>query len=199
MDDRLERIRYIIDIDGFLLSSDKLFLIKELGVADLKNDTCFLYHFQLHRKFHSLNEKDKRTASFLYHNLNGLFFKDYYGDLPQFKAYSIIQDLGRQCDSEDTIIAFKGGNIEHDILKELGIKNYLDLEDFGAPKFEILLKDPLYIETVRDIFGSEEKKCLPQNCDRHRTNTTNKSYHCPLVEVCYFTSWLINEKEKMQL
>lgn len=91
------------------------------------------------------------------------------------EAPGVIKDIVR--DYASPVVAYKGGNVERDTLNELGIKN-LNLETLGCPKYDTLIRDPLY----RDHSSP---------CNIHITKS-NKTYHCSLSEVKTFRKWYKN-------
>ena len=72
---------------------------------------------------------------------------------------------------ERSVIAYKGGHIERDLLTELCIPA-LNLERFGCPKAVVLMKDLIWLET----------------CGNHIV--PNAYAHCAKVEVEAFGQWM---------
>ena len=71
------------------------------------------------------------------------------------------------------MVAFKGGHVEKDVLKKLGIP-YVNIELFGCPKFEKLTN-----------LGY---KLIP-NCEHHRKRQDVR-FHCAKVECVAFLDWI---------
>ncbi|KAG8172488.1 hypothetical protein JTE90_009834 [Oedothorax gibbosus] len=67
-------------------------------------------------------------------------------------------------------MAFKGGNIEKNVLWRLNIP-YLDLEEYGCPKFDELKKSLTSFKT----------------CGFH----IDETLHCPQAEVTAFRAWML--------
>ena len=87
-------------------------------------------------------------------------------------------------------IAYKGGHYERDALLVAGCKYMANLEDYGCPKFETLLRNPEFVR-----LGSEfiDKKSVCMRHQRIRKGTA----HCPQYEVQIFGAWLILESPSL--
>ena len=72
-----------------------------------------------------------------------------------------------------SVLAYKGGHIEWDLLKKLDIP-CVNLERFGCPKAEELMKHLIWLET----------------CGNHMT--ADAYLHCAKVEVEAYAYWLEN-------
>ena len=88
---------------------------------------------------------------------------------------SNLEEIVQQCYSvvqvnSNSTIAYKGGHIERDLLRQLGIPS-VNLEWFGCPKAE-------------KLFHHLEWK---QTCGNHRG--LNAYHHCAKVEVEAFAQW----------
>ena len=77
--------------------------------------------------------------------------------------------------NDESTIAYKGGHIERDLLKELCIPA-VNLEVYGCPKAEFLFDKLIWLET----------------CPNHIA--THAYQHCPKVEVEAFAAWLEETK-----
>lgn len=75
------------------------------------------------------------------------------------------------------IVAYKGGNLEKDLLNWLQIPS-LNLEDFGCPSFHSATQ--------------VEKDEFPISCGQHRY-ALNGDYHCPIKETAFYRSWVTEQ------
>ena len=75
--------------------------------------------------------------------------------------------------NKNSIIAFKGGCFEKDLLASCGIPS-VNLERFGCPKASLIIKTMVWLET----------------CSQHLVPDTFE--HCPMVEVEAYAQWLEN-------
>lgn len=72
----------------------------------------------------------------------------------------------------NTIVAFKGGECEKDLLEKLGIP-FMNLEDIGCPRFDEM----------------DTKRFRAFACKYHK----NRDLHCPVAEVTAFKEWYIEK------
>ena len=89
--------------------------------------------------------------------------------LPLSRLDDIVKDFYN--DIGQKTVAYKGGNIERDLLKKLNIPG-INLEVFGCPKAESLFNKLAWLETCGQHIGTDPYK------------------HCPKVEVEAFGVWL---------
>jgi len=142
MEQIVARIAYVIDLDGFSIldyQGKKTFVWKELGVADVGEKKTMCYKFSLPTTFEKLSDCDKKTVLYVRNRCHGLKFRNYVDDLPARNIYGILKQLIRNCKNSDAIIAFKGGNVERKLLEKLDFDRWINLEDYGCPKFEELV------------------------------------------------------------
>ena len=162
----------IMDMDGFVI--EKKFFCKELGLLKVGNNMVRSYFFDLGIRWSDLSEKDKRSSLYLIRHIHKLPF----GVPDGVRAYNlsalngiIIKFYYEARRSRDSVIAYKGGNFEKDVLARLGIPS-VNLERFGCPKAEELMTDLIWLET----------------CGKH---VVKDAYlHCPKVEVEAYAQWM---------
>ena len=162
----------ILDMDGFQIG--KKFFSKELGVIKVGDSEASSFFFDIGLHWNELNEKDKRTCNFVQKNIH----KFPFGVPRGTKAFqildlqAIVENFYReiQIDS-NSIIAFKGGHYERDLLASLRIPA-VNLECFNCPKAEKLFDQLIWLET----------------CGKHFES--NAYQHCAKVEVEAFAMWL---------
>ena len=119
-----------IDIDGF--QTKDTFIVRELGWSDGDTSSCFHYTHDV--RFSDLTLKDKRTANYVRYKIHGLTFRPSPREYRYFQLHKQdelrydIQELYELFATKDkTLVAYKGGHIEKNILQELGIP-HIDLE-----------------------------------------------------------------------
>ena len=162
----------VMDMDGFTIS--KKFYCKELGLIKVGDVAAKTYFFDLGMRWSELHSKDKKTCDYVMRLIHKLPF----GVPPGVKAIALsaleatVVDCYHEVrQSEKSVVAYKGGHIERDLLRNLGIPS-LNLECFGCPKAEGLIRRMIWLET----------------CGNH---TTRDAYwHCQKVEVEAYGRWL---------
>ena len=158
-----------------------------MGIVDLYAGQAQLYQFKLEKKFYELSSKDQKTAAYVTNKIHGLRFMDYSGDLSQSRLPTIVKYFADKALKNGSVIGYKGGNIEKKLLDSLGVKNYVNIEVFGTPKFDTIANQQPYKELAsrysKIIVNSGET-----TCQRHKKSCT--IFHCPMEEVCYFAVWL---------
>ena len=160
----------VIDLEGFSLQ--KKFQVREMGYYSWNE------HFGRHAFFQpvalkALSHKDKKTVNFAKHNIHGLTYQPRY----QERAYEhnevdiVLLRLYNQFKTEErTVVAYKGGHVEKDLLNKLNIP-CLDLETWGCPKYEQLK------QTIVEPLAS---------CGFHLNDNI---HHCPMAECHAFWLW----------
>ena len=111
----------VIDLEGF--SVQKKFQVREMGFYSWNE------HFGRHAFFQpvalkALSRKDKKTVNFAQHKIHGLTYQPRY----QERAYEhdevdiVLLTLYNQFKTEKrTLVAYKGGHVEKDLLNKLNI------------------------------------------------------------------------------
>lgn len=174
----MEQITHIVDMDGFIV--DKIFLCKELSIIDVRDGSYEHATFQLGKSFHYLSNADKKSALYVSNFIHGIPFKDFgYEKYRQDQIFDVIQNFLHSC--ANPIVAYKGGCFERDILQKMSMKS-INLEEFGCPKFDVLIQNPLYKITTEPC---------PLHCWRMKKPSL-KPHHCCLREVQTFRAWLNN-------
>ena len=169
----MDKIKYIIDFDGFALSMG--FLIKEACILNIADKTIKSYFFNL-GDYASLGAADKRQVNWLTKHLHGLSFsRDCKPtDLPSQEAFTpILCEIIEDCRTTGTYIAYKGGIYERDIIESLGGGDAaINLETYDCPTARELLLD--------------KSDGISLNCGRHISKTS----HCPKLECYLYYKWL---------
>ena len=125
----------VIDLKGFFVQ--KKFQVREMDYYSWNE------HFDRHAFYQpaalkDLSHKDKKTVNFAKYNVHGLTYRPRY----QERAYEydevdiVLLRLYSQFKTEKrTVVAYKGGHVEKDLLNKLNIP-CLDLETWGCAKYE---------------------------------------------------------------
>ena len=167
----LSNVCMVMDLEGFFLN--KIFYPREIGYVSLTENWINSYRFKLNHLVQKLSEKDWKTVNYCKKYVHGLTLKclPWEKDLYQVEnlrdliknAYCLSKKKNRN------IVAYKGGQVEKEILDELEIP-CIDLEDFGCSRY-----DELPTSMVRD-------------CGYHIQ--MNESIHCPIKECVAFANWI---------
>ena len=161
-------------MDGFIVNNR--FMCKELALMSIGGEAVS-YIFNIGIRWRQLNARDRRTAWFVQQHIHQLPLEGPPGlelleinRLPAIVATFFANNVV----NESSAIGYKGGTVERDLLRELGIPS-VDLEHFGCPRAATLLDNLVWLET----------------CGHHLTPTAFA--HCPLIEVTAYASWLEQE------
>ena len=137
---QLSDVVAIMDMDGFVIN--KRFRCKELGVIKVGDAAAQSWFFDIGIRRGDLSAKDQRTSRYVQNNVHRLPF----GIPPGVKAYpisalgNIITELFEGMrKTNNSVIAYKGGHYEKDLLASLSIPS-LDLEKYGCPKAKELIE-----------------------------------------------------------
>lgn len=170
----MENICCVIDFDGFHVGGR--FLVREFGYIGVdKSCSANSIKFDLRPYEKDVQPSQWKTVRYVTKHVTGLPFKptDDEETIP-FESLdakvTAVHNLFKT--SEKYAVAFKGGHVEKDVLERLGIP-YVNLEDFGCPKFSVL---------------REESEDL-EDCGTH----IKDDLHCPQAEVTTFRDWMLEK------
>ena len=164
----------ILDMDGFTVN--KKFLCRELGIIKVGQETATSYHFDIGISWADLSPKDRKNCMYVGRHIHKLPLTACRGSLPLSNLNGIVNDFYNNVqETEKSVIAYKGGCLERNLLKELKIPA-VNLESFGCPKAKFLFGKLTWIETCGQHIGTDPHK------------------HCPKVEVEAFAAWLNENK-----
>ena len=160
----------VIDLEGFFVQ--KKYQVCEMGYYSW-ND-----HFGRHAFFQptalkNMSHKDKKTVNFAKHKIHGLTYQPRYREraYEQDQADIVLLRLYNQYKTfERTVVAYKGGHIEKDLLNKLNIP-CLNFETLGCPKYDQLK------QTIVEPLAS---------CGFHLNDNI---HHCPMTECHAFWLW----------
>ena len=159
----------IIDMDG--LTVNKTFYCRELGLLNIDEDIGTAYHFDTGLNWKDLTPKDQKSCAYVCRHIMKLPFTGRQ-ELPLSHLSTIVKDFYNNVKTSETCtLAYKGGHIEKDLLKELNIPA-LNLESFGCPKADHIFDKMIWLETCGKHFGIKPYR------------------HCPKVEVEAYGLWL---------
>ena len=182
----LERICLIIDMEGFFLPK---FYVRELGYSNHLGGSGSKY-YSMPMKYTELTPSQQKQTAFVTRRIHGMPFNaTHFEDAhPQEQLAEDIVDLYQLHMTEDKpVIAYKGGHIEKDLLKELELGPFVDLEDFGCPKVEELMHSGIGYEVW--------------DCGHHHGMGTA---HCALAECQILREWVtlkinqLKQREEMK-
>ena len=168
----LERICMYIDMEGFFLPK---FHARELGYANYLGGSGSK-HYWMPMLYTDLVPSQQRQANFVTRRIHGLpFTPTHFEDAsPQEQLVQDVTDLYKLYMTEDKpVIAYKGGHIEKDLLKELELGPFVDLEDFGCPKV---------VDLIHAGLGQEV-----WDCGLHQGNG---AAHCAMAECQILREWV---------
>ena len=168
-----DELCFVLDFEGFFIN--KTFHPRELGYFTW-NEAYGRHAFRELVPHQDLCEKDKRTVNFVINKIHGLSYQPSPQERGQHPRVipSMIQDLyGDYSTPDRTLVAYKGGHVEKDLLNKLNIP-CLNLETLGCPKYDVLRSQDLKCE-----------KLLP-SCGFHKDDTI---HHCPVTECHAFYLW----------
>ena len=159
-------------MDGFQIGENIFF--KELGLLKVGSKKATSYFFDISLRWDALTEKDKRTCGYVIRNIHKLTFGVPRGwkAMPLEQLPAIVKEFfAKQKQNGESCLAYKGGHLERDLLRELEIPS-VNLEDLGCPKADKLFNQ----------LGSKK------NCGKHLQR--DAYHHCAKVEVEAFAHWL---------
>ena len=132
-----DELCFILDFEGFFIN--KTFHPRGLGYYTW-NEEYGHHAFRLLVPHKDLCEKDKRTVNFVINKIHGLRYQlssQERGQHPRVIP-RMIQDLyGDYSTPDRTLVGYKGGHVENDLLNKLNI-TCLNLETLGCPKYYVL-------------------------------------------------------------
>ena len=91
-------------------------------------------------RYNSLSPRDKRTVSYVFHNIHALPFeaRSQENAAEGYLVEFVVKTLHEKVSSLDKDVAYKGGTIEKQLLSRLNIP-HVDLEAYDCPKANCLL------------------------------------------------------------
>ena len=166
----MDRIVGIIDMDGFVIN--KKFHCRELGIIEVGKEEGRSYLFDIGIRWQDLSIKDRKSCLYVMKHIHKLSLNSPPGSFQLRNLKEIVKDFYENVKiNGESTLAYKGGHIELDLLKELCIPT-VNLEAYGCPKAEYLFDKLVWLET----------------CPNHIATHAYK--HCPKVEVEAFAAWL---------
>ena len=164
-----------LDVDGFRVQGR--FEAREVGWCDWERKRMGCFHYRPSIPYATLNNRDRRSVAYVKKYVTGLPY--YPGPKErnvhvQDQVKDDIMDIWRLCKTPQAYaMAYKGGHLERDLLKDLRIPS-VNLETLGCPKYE---------------------QCTPLSFDCGCHGQTR--HHCSMSECYAFMTWL-NTNNKLQ-
>ena len=127
----------VIDIEGFFVQ--KKFQARKMGYYS-RNDYFGRHAFFQQTTLKDLSHKDKKTVNFAKLKIHRLTYQPRYRERAygQDQADIVLLRLYNQYKNfERTVVAYKKGHIEKDLLNKLNIPCF-DFETLGCPKYDQL-------------------------------------------------------------
>ena len=141
----LTDIAAILDMDGFSVNGK--FLCKELGFLKVGDATAQSFFFDIGLRWRDLTPKDLRTCKYVQTHVHKLPFGVSAGTdaIPLSALKETVRKLYDNT-RKNSLIAYKGGNYEKNLLADLNIPS-VNLECFGCPKAQGPFDQMTWLET----------------------------------------------------
>ena len=168
---RTDNVCLVIDIEGLRLVTHRRFQAREMGYCSWQDDVGRVA-FRPIKPFNKLTADERKQWKYLHDNIHGLPYdvdrdKEDIRHNPRSEIRRLYQDFRTE---QRTHVAFKGGNIEKELLIDLKIP-YIDLEKLGCPKFDNMILPVGWL--------------LNYTCGLHK----HREDHCALLECKAFMQW----------
>lgn len=178
--ERVLKLKYIIDMDGFEI--DRKFLAKELAIIHMDSGLIESHYFRVGH-FKDLSLKQRYHVNWIRKHIHGLKFSDSVDDKSQAQLYEILTAICEDAQDSNMYVGYKGGHFEKDLIYALGFEDTaFNIENWNCPK----------LETLVDAFPAWRHELSRIRCDRHESFVIDKKSknriapHCPRVEVWCF-------------
>ena len=188
----LSKVRYIIDCDGYTIRG--AFYPCEIAVVNQWTRSTSTWALSVPTEVvRGMTTMDRRSANYVYRKVHGMPMERFGPDVRTYE--STIAELralfasagcavidNNDCRVEPCLVAYKGGDIERDLLTEMGVYR-VDLGTLGCPKTDVVLST------------AKRAGLLASRCDRCvRSRLSTKSggggvLHCSRIEVCALADW----------
>lgn len=131
----LNQVCMVLDLECFCIDSKQC--CRELGYYTHKHRYGRVAFF-MNVPYRHLSERDKRRVNYVRRYIHGLTYRprteEHARNLKELK--DTVLDIYERCKTDcKYVVAYKGGHVERDLLRELNIPS-LDLELYGCPKYE---------------------------------------------------------------
>ena len=160
------RITHVMDCEAYSNSAKKVFL-REVSVYRVKTHECS--SFQIFMPFVPFNEK-QYSVRYQIRNIHGLPVVKTRLRNDFFTLEEAMTFLTKEFTSNADLVAYKGGDIERNLLNNMGVR-CINLEVLACPKYVDLLTK----------YGYRQECCPYHIAD---------SYHCSRHEVKVFTQFI---------
>lgn len=187
LESEMDKLGYLIDVDGFELN--KTFLVKELAIGHFDSLKIDLYSYKV-GNYNDLPHHHKRQVRWVRKYIHGLNFDSKATDYQQHKVMDHIREICIEAEKNNKLIGYKGGHYELDILKSLGYRHLgCNIEIFFCPKLEVLFE--------------KYPEALHEKCSNHLAISSGfiknlTVAHCPKMEVYCFMRYVSDQKEESE-
>lgn len=151
---------------------------KEISIMnrDGPEDELLTEHYRVDESLSTL-PKYAKYIHYVTNRVHGLPFANEPNDKPYSEFLDLLQCVVDDAIATDTLIGYKGGNHERDILIRLGCENnMLNIEELDCPKFESIYRD--FFNVVNQY----------RSCSRHASVRNKKM--CSRVKILAYNLWL---------
>lgn len=171
----MDKICLVIDLEGFHIKSRGGFHVRESRYCDWKRHDIGSKSYQAFGYLRDLPMRDRRTVEYVTKHVHGLPYvaKPRENAKPPYELHDDVRALyEKHRTPQRTLIGYKGGHVEKDLLNSLDIPSH-DLEEDGCPKFRDM-------ERLVGVWG----------CGNHQKPSM---HHCPKIECVLFVNWMRKE------
>ena len=186
----LAKVRYIIDCDGYMIGGE--FYPCEIAVVDRWTRTTSTWALSVPSEVvRGMNVTDRRSANYVYNRVHGMPLERFGADIQTYestiaKLRAVFEatrcTIGDASESSSRcVVAYKGGDIERDLLTEMGAYR-VDLGALGCPKMDVVLANA-------KSTGRLASRCEHCANIRLRTKKGGGVLHCSRIEVCALADW----------
>ncbi|KAL9987908.1 hypothetical protein ACROYT_G002289 [Oculina patagonica] len=130
-----ENVCMILDLEGYFV--EKTFRVRELGYYTWQ-EKFGRHAFYMRMSWCNLSSRDRKTVSYVKYNVHGLTYQPRKEEkaYEYYRVEEVMWDLYEETKTpERTVVAYKGGHVERDLLNKLNIPS-VNLELYGCPKYD---------------------------------------------------------------
>ena len=158
----LSHVCLVLDLEGFEVQGQ--FLVRELGWCDWSGQHSGHYHYHPSLP-HPDSWKDRHQIRFVRRHIHGLPYYPHSREQarPALQLIHDVKQLVQQFQQSDkTVVAYKGGHYEKDLLERWGIPHF-NLEQAHCPKLNAM-KRRLQAASCGCHYHPFRHHCLQMEC-----------------------------------